>query len=484
MAGSTLAAMTLYPMFANLNGRRVLVVGGGSVAERKIAALRKTGARIEVGAPRVTPRIARWVAAAEVSHRCGEFEDTWLQGVWLVVAATGNRSVNQRIASASGQRQLLVNVVDDAGLSTFQVPAVVDRHPLTIAISTSGAAPMLARLVRERIESLFDLSLGPLASLAERYRERIRRRFPDSRKRRRFLEHLFRGKVAEQMRCNQALLAERTLKRSLRDTNLQRKRGSVVLVGAGPGDPGLLTLNALRAINEADVVLHDGLVSAEVLELVRRDATLVEVGKRGGGAHTPQEDIHALMREHVLAGHRVVRLKGGDPFVFGRGGEELEFLREHRIDYEVVPGISAAIACAAYAGIPLTHRDHAQAVAFATAQCRTPGADPDWSSLARQNQTLAIYMGVSGIARTQHLLIAHGRDPNTPVALIENGSRPEQRVICGMLCELSRLAAAHSLQSPSLLIVGEVAGLANRLHWYGQAPLTGAPASSADRRAA
>jgi uroporphyrin-III C-methyltransferase/precorrin-2 dehydrogenase/sirohydrochlorin ferrochelatase len=467
-----------------LNGRRVLVVGGGCVAERKIAALRKTGARIEVGAPSISPRIAQWVASAEVIHRCGEFEDAWLLGAWLVVAATGDRTINKRIAMASGQRQLLVNVVDDAGLSTFQVPAVVDRHPLTIAISTAGAAPMLARLVRERIESLFDMSLGPLASLAERYRDRIRRRFPDSGQRRRFLERLFRGKVAEQMRCNQALLAERTLKGSLRGSNLERKRGSVVLVGAGPGDPGLLTLNALRAINEADVVLHDGLVSAGVLELVRRDATLIEVGKRGGGAHTPQERIHALMHEHALAGHRVVRLKGGDPFIFGRGGEELEFLREHDIDFEVVPGITAAIACAAYAGIPLTHRDHAQAVAFATAHCRDTSDEPDWSSLARGRQTLAIYMGVSGLAKAQQQLVAHGRSPQTPVAMIENGSRPDQRVICGTLGELARLASVHALQSPSLLIIGEVAGLANRLHWYAQAPLTGTPAASSDRRAA
>ena len=350
--------MSLYPIFANLNGRRVLVVGGGSVGERKVTALRKAGASVEVGAPWTTRRLAEWSASKEISHRCGEYEDCWLEGAWLVVAATGNRALNRRIAAAAEQRQLLVNVVDDAELSSFQVPAVVDRHPLTIAISTGGAAPVLARLVRERIESLFDASLGPLAALAERFKERIRRTFPDIGHRRRFLERLFRGGVAAQMRRNQPLQAERMLERGLREGDREARRGSVVLVGAGPGDPGLLTLNGLRALNEADVVLHDRLVSAGVLDLVRRDATLIEVGKQGGGAHTPQEHIHALMREHAEAGLRVVRLKGGDPFIFGRGGEELEFLRSHGIDYEVVPGISAAIACAAYAGIPLTHRDH------------------------------------------------------------------------------------------------------------------------------
>jgi uroporphyrin-III C-methyltransferase/precorrin-2 dehydrogenase/sirohydrochlorin ferrochelatase len=432
----------------------------------------------------MTRQLAEWAASGAISHRWGKFEDGWLSGVWLVVAATGNRTVNQQIATAAEQRQLLVNVVDDAELSSFQVPAVVDRHPLIIAISTGGAAPVLARLVRERIESLFDASLGPLAALAARYRQRIRIRFPDIGQRRRFLDRLFRGKIADQVRRNQPLHAERTLKRSLRDSDGERPRGSVVLVGAGPGDPGLLTLNALRALNEADVVLHDRLVSAGVLELIRRDANLIEVGKQGGGTHTPQEQINALMRVHAESGLRVVRLKGGDPLIFGRGGEELEFLRAHDIDFEVVPGISAAIACAAYAGIPLTHRDHAQTVSLTTAHSRDSAGDPDWSALAGERQTLAIYMGVSGLAKAQRRLISHGRSPQTPVALIENGSRPEQRVICGTLADLSRLASIHSLQSPSLLIVGDVAGLAHRLHWYAQAPLSVTPAAPANRRAA
>ena len=245
----------------------------------------------------------------------------------------------------------------------------------------------------------------------------------------------------------------------------------MVLVGAGPGDPGLLTLRALRALNEADLILHDRLVSAEVLDLTRRDAERIEVGKQAGNHHTTQDGIHALMLEHARAGRRVVRLKGGDPFVFGRGGEELEFLRAHRIPYEVVPGITAAVACAAYAGIPLTHRDHAQSVRFVTAHCQASRDTLDWHALAQERQTLAVYMGVAGLGELQQRLIEHGRAAATPFALIENGSRAEQRVVTGTLANLAERAAAHAVRSPALLILGEVAALATSLAWFGSPPL-------------
>ncbi|MCB1572690.1 MAG: uroporphyrinogen-III C-methyltransferase [Xanthomonadales bacterium] len=464
--------MSLYPLFANLVGRRVLVVGGGSVGERKVLALHRAGALVEVGAPRITSALVRLVESGQITHRNCLFEDNWLDEAWLVIAATGDRVVNRQIAASAEARRLFVNVVDDAELSTFQVPAVVDRSPLTIAISTAGAAPVLARLVRERIESLFDASLGPLAALAARYRQRIRQRWPESGPRRRFLESMFSGKIAADLRRQRPLEAERELQNALQSATSAPARGSVALVGAGPGDPGLLTLNALRALNEADVILHDRLVSAEVLELARRDATFVEVGKQGGGAQTPQHQIHALMLEHAQAGRRVVRLKGGDPFVFGRGGEELEFLRANDIDYTVVPGITAAIACAAYAGIPLTHREHAQGVHFVTAHGRDSIDTLDWRALAAGRQTLAIYMGVGSLDRVAERLIAHGRAAGTAFALIENGSRERQRVIRGTLATLAECAALHGAQSPALLIVGEVAALADRLHWYGAAPLT------------
>ena len=256
--------------------------------------------------------------------------------------------------------------------------------------------------------------------------------------------------------------------------------GLVQLVGAGPGDPGLLTLHAARALAEADVVLHDRLVSADVLALSHRDAELIEVGKRvGGDHHATQARIHDLLVKHASAGKRVVRLKGGDPFVFGRGGEELEVLRAHGIPFEVIPGITAAVACAAYAGIPLTHREHAQSLRLLTAHAQDGDAEHDWATLSQANQTLAFYMGVSGLARLRDNLIAHGRAASTPFALVENGSRPEQRVIAGTLDELPELARRHAVQAPALLVVGEVAAFASQLHWFGGAPLTNADAGCA-----
>jgi len=367
-------------------------------------------------------------------------------------------------------------VVDDSALCSFHVPAVIDRAPLTIAISSGGDAPMLARLLRERLETLLDHSLGALASLAAKLRKRIRLRYPDLAGRRSFYEDLFTGPVARLLRQGQPDRALEAAEHLLASTPA-RTAGSVVLVGAGPGDPGLLTLRALRALNEADVILHDRLVSAEVLDLARRDADRIEVAKQAGNHHTTQDGIHALLLEHARAGKRVVRLKGGDPFVFGRGGEELEFLRDHGIPYEVVPGITAAVACAAYAGIPLTHRDHAQSVRFVTAHCRSSMDTLDWPALAQERQTLAVYMGVGELPTLQANLIAHGRAASTPFALIENGSRADQRVVTGTLAQLAEWATTHAVRSPALLILGEVAALAESLAWFGQAPLGAAVAS-------
>jgi uroporphyrin-III C-methyltransferase / precorrin-2 dehydrogenase / sirohydrochlorin ferrochelatase len=468
-------AVRLYPIFADLAGRRVLVVGGGSVAERKVAALLEAGARVETIAPEFTARLADWEAQGRIWLNHGRFDANLLDGHWLVIAATDDPAVNAAVSAAAHEKRIWCNVVDDAAQSSFQVPAVIDRAPLVVAVSTAGAAPVLARLVREKIEQLLDPSLGALAALAERWRGRIRGRLRDLGQRRRFLEGLFQGRVAELVRRGQLPVAEAALEQELAASD-SAPRGSVVLVGAGPGDPGLLTLKGLRALNEADVILHDRLVSREVLALARRDAQLIEVAKESGTHHTTQAGIHALLLEHARAGRRVVRLKGGDPFVFGRGGEELEFLHAHGIAFEVVPGITAALACAAYAGIPLTHRDHAQSVRFVTAHCRESLDTLDWQSLAAERQTLAVYMGVAGLEKLRARLLAHGRGAQTPVALVENGSRSEQRVLLGRLDELPQLARQHAVKSPALLIVGEVAALGAQLHWFGAAPLQPAAA--------
>jgi uroporphyrin-III C-methyltransferase/precorrin-2 dehydrogenase/sirohydrochlorin ferrochelatase len=458
-----------FPLFADLRGRHVLVVGGGEVATRKARLLLEAGAEVRIVAREIGDEIT--ALSASIRWIAREFDPAQLADVSLVVAATDDRKLNARVAAAGRDANLFVNVVDDPELSSFIVPAIVDRSPIVIAISSGGVAPVLARSIRERIEALVDGSVGSLAGLLERWRTRIKAAFPDVTRRRAFYERLVRGDVARDVRVGRMDEAERGLGRMLVERQ-HPARGSVVLVGAGPGDPGLLTLNALRALQDADVILHDRLVSTEILELARRDATRIAVGKEAGGHSVAQSRIHELMLDHARAGRRVVRLKGGDPFVFGRGGEELEFLAAHGVSFEVVPGITAAVACGAYAGIPLTHRDHAQSLRLVTAHCGESIDTLDWPSLARDRQTLAFYMGVASMGRIAAKLAEHGRSGSTPVAIVENGSRPGQRVLVARLDELEDVAARAGVRSPALLFVGEVAALAGTLHWFGAAPET------------
>ncbi len=478
-AAASAPAAPLFPLFADLRGRRVLVVGGGAVARRKVEALLPAGADVAVGAIALSDAgLRRLVDEGRIAWLRGPFSPVWLDGAWLAIAATDDMHVNRAVVAAADARRILANAVDDAQASRFHVPARVERGPLQIAISSGGGAPMLARLVRARLEAQFDASFGALAQFLAERRSRIRERWPNAQQRRAGFARLLDGTLQELLRRGRRLAAESVFEQALRPVaGAPRPAGRVALVGAGPGDPGLLTLRALQLLSEADVILHDRLGTDEVLGLARRDAERIEVGKRAGdGRHeSTQARIHALMREHARAGRRVVRLKGGDPFVFGRGGEELEYLRAHGIDYEVVPGITAALACAAYAGIPLTHRDHAQSVRLVTAHCRASVEATDWAALATGRQTLTIYMGVAMLDTLQSRLIAHGRAPDTPFALVENGSRPGQRVVTGTLANLAACAAAAEVQSPALLIVGEVAAFAHTLHWFGQAPLPAQP---------
>ncbi|MFT4180071.1 MAG: siroheme synthase CysG [Thermomonas sp.] len=464
-------APALFPLFLDLRGRRVLVVGGGGVAARKIRALLDAGASVTVGAPVLELVLAAQVREGRITHLRGEFDETWLDDVWLVIAATDDREANSAVAAAAQARRIWANVVDDAELASAQLPARVQRGPLQIAISSGGSSPMLARHLREKLETELDDSLGALARLFADARTRIRAQLPDLTARRRFFQRVLSGPAQALLRRGDTDAAQQAIDDALITTT--PTHGSVALVGAGPGDPGLLTLRALRVLNEADVILHDRLVSREVLNLARRDAEFIEVGKRVGGDHdATQARIHDLLIEHARAGKRVVRLKGGDPFVFGRGGEELEVLRAHGIGFEVVPGITAAVACAAHAGIPLTHREHAQSLRLLTAQARDGDAEHDWTALAQPQQTLVFYMGVVGLERLRDKLIAHGRAASTPFAIIENGSRPEQRVIAGSLDELPELARIHAVQAPALLVIGEVAAFATELHWFGAPPIT------------
>lgn len=461
----------LFPLFAALKGRAVLVVGGGAVAERKVQALLHAGALPRIGAPELSPALAALADARHVQWLQGRFDAQWLaHDIWLVIAATDDTATNRAVAAAAQAQRLFVNVVDDAQLSSFHVPAVVERGPLQIAISSGGAAPMVARHVRRQLEQLFDGAWGRLVELIGQHRSTIRSRFPELGARRQFFDKLIESPLLGLLRRRQEGAAQALLSQALAG-QAARSSGSVVLVGAGSGDPGLLTLGALRALNQADVILYDRLVSLEVLQLARRDAEYIEVGKSAQGHSTAQGDIHALMLEHARAGRRVVRLKGGDAFVFGRGGEELQFLRAHDIPFEVVPGITAALACAAYAGIPLTHRDHAQQLRLVTAHCKDSMDTLDWPELAKARQTLVFYMGVAALEQIRERLLGAGLSASTPFALVENGSRANQRVITGQLRALPDTAREHRVQSPALLILGDVAALADELHWFGAAPL-------------
>ena len=470
------ASPPLFPLFADLSGRRVLVVGGGAVAQRKCEALLEAGALVELGAPVLTAVLTQWAQQGRIQHLSGDFRPAWLDDAWLAIAATDDPATNHAVVAAADARRIWANAVDDAEASRFHVPARITRGPLQIAISSGGGAPMLARQVREQLETQFDESFGALADLLTRHRQRIRARWPEMGARRHGFARLLSGPIQVLLRKRQHIAAEHAFDQALRADDALARQGSVALVGAGPGDPGLLTLRGLRVLNEADVILHDRLVSDEVLALARRDAERISVGKQAGDGGHSQSRINALLIEHAKAGKRVVRLKGGDAFVFGRGGEELEALQAEGIAFEVVPGITAALACAAYAGIPLTHREHAQSLQLITAHAKQSLDRLDWPSLATGNQTLAFYMGVAALERIRDQLVAHGRASSTPFAIIENGSRQGQRVIVGKLSGLPELARSHDVQAPALLIVGEVAALAPRLHWFGGEALTTAGA--------
>lgn len=475
--------MRYFPAFLDLQSVPTLIVGGGEIAARKLVLLSQAGASVTVVSPRVTADISGRAKEGGLRLLARRFEPADVAGMRIVIAATGDRDVNTAVARAAREAGIPVNVVDDAALSTFIVPAIVDRSPLVVAISSGGVAPMLATRVRALIENLLDESWGRLALFAERWRVRIRAGIADVAARRRFYDWLLDGPAAALVRSGREEEADRILEERL--TAVSPPAGSVTLVGAGPGDPELLTLRALRALQAADVILVDRLVSPQVLARARRDAEIVDVGKTPGGHGARQDRINRMLVAEARRGRRVVRLKGGDPFVFGRGGEELEYLERHGIAFEIVPGITAALACAAYAGIPLTHRDHAQGVQFVTAHCRESIDAIDWTGLARAGQTLAFYMGAAELDAIRDRLTAAGLSPATPVALVENGTRDNQRVIVTELSDLPGAAKRHSVGSPSMLFVGDVAALAAKLHWYGAAPIVvsspqiSAPASRA-----
>lgn len=460
--------MDYLPLFADLKQRPVLVVGGGEVAARKIDLLHRAGAQVRVVAQALSSELEQQSQDGRINWLAKVFLPEQLDDVFLVIAATNDTVLNATVFTAADQRHLLANVVDDQPRCSFIFPSIVDRSPLVVAISSAGQAPVLARILREKLEALLPASLSDMAAVAGRWRGRVKQHIASMGARRRFWENAFSGRFASQISRGQLAQAEDELQRELEGQ--RSTQGEVALVGAGPGDPGLLTLRGLQVIQQADVVLYDHLVSPEVLDLVRRDAERICVGKRAGAHSVAQEETNQLIVSLAQQGKRVVRLKGGDPFIFGRGGEELQMVVRAGIAFQVVPGVTAASGATAYAGIPLTHRDHAQSVTFITGHCRADGDDLDWQALARGRQTLAIYMGTVKAAEISRQLITHGRASTTPVAVIGRGTCADQQVLTGTLVQLESLA--HQAPTPALLVIGEVVNLHHQIAWFGQQPQT------------
>jgi uroporphyrin-III C-methyltransferase/precorrin-2 dehydrogenase/sirohydrochlorin ferrochelatase len=467
-------ALNYFPAFFDLNGQKVLIVGGGEVALRKISLLERTGASIIVVAPKIAPQIRARAEAGRLTLVVREFAAEDLDGARLVIVATSRRAVNRWIAKLSESRNIPVNVVDDREASRFIVPAIIDRDPVMVAISTGGTSPVLARRLRERLEAMIPKRIGELASWLRALRASTRRKLRDTDERRRFFEAVVDGPAARRFIDGDRAGAQRIAQQLLATSSTAPPAGGeVTLVGAGPGDPELLTLKALRALQDADVILHDRLVPAAILDLARRDAARICVGKAAGNIGSTQEEINALLIEHANQGRRVVRLKGGDPFIFGRGGEELQALAAARVNFSVIPGITAATGCAAYAGIPLTHRDHAHSVTFVTGHThdhgKEPDQEPDWRALAQPRTTAVFYMGLARLDHIVAKLLEHGAASTCPAGIIAQGTTPNQRVVTATLSTIRGAAAAANLESPALLIVGEVVGLHSALSWFGAA---------------
>lgn len=462
--------MDYLPIFADLKRRPVLVVGGGEVAARKVDLLQRAGAEIRIVAQSLSPELEQQCLKGEVLWLGAAFDPRQLDEVFLAIAATDDTALNAEVFSEADKRRVLANVVDDQPRCSFIVPSIIDRSPLVVAVSSSGQAPVLARMLREKLEALLPARLGQMAELAGRWRGRVKQRLTLIGERRRFWEKTLSGRFSTLVANGQVGQAERQLEQELERFALcgEGVQGEIALVGAGPGDAGLLTLRGLQVMQQADVVLFDHLVSDEILDLVRRDAERICVGKRAGAHSLIQEETNRLLVTLARQGKRVVRLKGGDPFIFGRGGEELQAAAAAGIPFQVVPGVTAASGATAYAGIPLTHRDHAQSVTFITGHCRADDDGLEWADLARARQTLAIYMGTMKAADISRQLIANGRAASTPVAVISRGTRVDQRVQTGTLQQLEELA--QRAQLPALLVIGEVVELHHQIAWFGHQP--------------
>ena len=455
------------PIFINVRQNPCLVIGGGDIALRKINLLIKAQAKVDCLSPLFCEGITNLSQNGDVNLIQKRFESDDIKDYAIIIASTDDSSVNALISKSAKKARIPVNVVDSPELSSFIMPSIVDRSPVIIAVSSAGRAPVLARIIRAKLETVIPSAYGVLAEIAGEYRQKVKDRFSKIKDRRAFWESIFSGVIAEKVFSGRINEAKDDIDKQLKQAS-QMELGEVYLVGAGPGDPDLLTFKALRLIQQADVVLYDRLVSKGVMELVRRDSELIYVGKKGGSQEsTRQIDINDQLVELAKSGKRVCRLKGGDPFIFGRGGEEIESLSEHGIPFQVVPGITAASGCSSYAGIPLTHRDYSQSCRFVTAHLKNGTTNLPWDEFVIDQQTIVFYMALSGANYICQKLMEHGMDKDMPIAIIEKGTMPEQKVYISSLTKLPDLLATEDIHAPTLMIVGEVVRLNEKLNWYG-----------------
>jgi uroporphyrin-III C-methyltransferase/precorrin-2 dehydrogenase/sirohydrochlorin ferrochelatase len=458
--------MQALPIFMNINQRLCVVIGAGEVAARKVTMLLRAQASVTVYAPEICPTLADLVEAGRIRYQQARFADQQLSGACLVIAATNDLQVNTAVSLAAQANNIPVNVVDAPALCTFTMASIVERSPIVIAISSEGNAPVLARYLRSKIETMLPAGYGRIAAIAGEFRDKVKSKYATSQARRIFWEGVLQGPIVERILAGQEAAARKGLDQLLTDDTASQQHGEVYLVGGGPGDPDLLTFRALRLMQQCDVCVYDKLVSPEVLDLVRRDAELIYVGKSRDQHTLPQEEINQLLARLALAGKRVLRLKGGDPFIFGRGGEEIETLMQQGVPFQVVPGITAANGVSSYAGIPLTHRDYAQACLFITGHLKNGVLDLDWAAMARPQQTVVIYMGLVGLEQICQQLMAHGVAPDMPAAVIQQGTTQHQRVVSANLSDLASQVAAAKMKAPCLTIIGQVVQLREKLNWF------------------
>jgi uroporphyrin-III C-methyltransferase/precorrin-2 dehydrogenase/sirohydrochlorin ferrochelatase len=456
--------MDYFPVFVKLKEQDCLVVGAGEIAARKIELLARAGAKITVIAKEISTTVSDMRRTYNLTLLQKHFSPEDLRKFRLVVSATDNAETNRLVAKTAEEQNIPVNVVDNPELCSFIFPAIIDRSPIIAAVSSGGTAPVLARLLRAKIESVISPAYGRLAHLAEKFRATVKHHIKKPAQRRVFWENIFQGSVAELVFSGKEKEAEQQLEKSLRNEAVSY--GEVYLVGAGPGAPDLLTFRALRLMQQADVVVYDRLVSPAVIDLARRDSEKIYVGKQRQNHALPQDCINTLLADLAKAGKRVVRLKGGDPFIFGRGGEEIETLMQQGINFQVVPGITAASGCATYAGIPLTHRDHAQSCTFVTGHLKDNSINLNWTQLAAPNQTIVVYMGLIGLEKICQSLIEHGSPGDLPIALVQQGTTTNQRVVTGTLVSLPTKVASQNIKAPTLIIIGTVVTLHNKLNWF------------------